>query len=149
LVEISDLFLTPNNNQIAAHNVHVNGTHLWISYYSQGAVVYDVSGDEAADPDVLAQYDTFPQFPQNIGGLQGDWGIFPYSSSGNVYASDITNGLYVLRLTVTNVEDPSSAATQLSWFLVVTFALFALLFGFIIYRVYASSTRKDANYQVI
>jgi len=149
VVETTDLYLTPGNNQIAAHNVHVNGTRLWISYYSQGTVVYDVGGSAAGNPEFIAQYATFPQFPQNIGGLQGDWGVYPYSSSGNVYASDITNGLYVLKLTVTEVDDPDPAAEQLAWFLVVTFVLFALLFGFIIYRVYTSNTRKDATYQVI
>jgi len=147
--EVTFLFLTPNNYYIAAHNVHVNGTMLWVSYYSQGTVVYDISGDYAANPKLLAQYDTFPQFPQNIGGLQGDWGVFPFSTSGNVYSSDITNGLYVLKLNVINVDEPDSAATQLSWFLVVTFVLFGLVFGFIIYRVYNHSSRKDATYQVI
>ncbi|MDP2434257.1 MAG: hypothetical protein Q8P67_00770 [archaeon] len=71
--EVSALWLTDQNEDISAHNVHIRGDRLFISFYSMGTIVFDISSP--LKPVLLAQFDTFPQNWQNQGGLQGNWGM--------------------------------------------------------------------------
>jgi len=81
------------------HNVMVDGTQLWMSYYSEGVLVYDISEDPTS-PQQIGQFDT----SDYENGFHGVWGIFPYTREENVvYASDIESGLWVLEL----VGDPT------------------------------------------
>lgn len=82
---------TPGNGSII-HNTYVQNNFAIASYYTEGIIVVD-----AARPDNLIKtghYDTSPAFSGN--GYHGCWGVYPYLPSGNVIASDIENGLYVL-----------------------------------------------------
>ena len=78
------------------HNVYINGDLMWMSYYSEGVVSYDISEDPA-NPVLIGHYDTSP-FDT---GFHGVWGIYPYVPDNiNVtYASDIEAGLFYLELT--------------------------------------------------
>lgn len=71
--EVGALWLTDENEDISAHNVHIRGDRLFISFYSMGTIVFDISSP--LKPVLLAQFDTFPQNWQNQGGLQGNWGM--------------------------------------------------------------------------
>ncbi|NUO80999.1 choice-of-anchor B family protein [candidate division KSB1 bacterium] len=90
-----------------AHNVHVKGTHAYISHYVEGVKVLDISNPSA--PAEVGYYDTFPQ---NVFGFNGDWGVFPYFPSGNFVISDIQTGLYVLRLDHTGVGEVHGRITN-------------------------------------
>ncbi|TVR80288.1 MAG: choice-of-anchor B family protein [Chitinophagaceae bacterium] len=75
------------------HNVHYLNGFLVASYYRTGVVVID-----ARYPDNLIEvgrYNTSIYSPSN--GFNGCWGIDPYLPSGNVIASDIENGLFILK----------------------------------------------------
>ncbi|MEZ4886892.1 MAG: choice-of-anchor B family protein [Chitinophagales bacterium] len=81
----------PTTNVIP-HNTFVEGNFVINSYYTSGVVVLD-----ATHPDNLIEvghYDTSAGFSGN--GFNGCWGVYPYLPSGNIIATDIETGLYVL-----------------------------------------------------
>ncbi len=83
--------------EVIPHNVFVLGNFLVTSYYRDGVVVHD-----ATNPSNLIEvgnFDTAPSFSGD--GFNGCWGVYPYLPSGNVIASDIEEGLYVLGATYT------------------------------------------------
>lgn len=75
------------------HNVHLKGDRAYVAYYTEGARVLDIANPEY--PVEMAYYDTWPGV---VGGFNGNWEVYPYAASGNFYASDISTGLYVLRI---------------------------------------------------
>lgn len=83
---------SPGDNVIP-HNVHVNNDYLVTSYYADGVTVHD-----ANRPGNLIEvgfYDTSPNFSGD--GYNGCWGAYPFLPSGNIVASDMQEGLYVLQ----------------------------------------------------
>jgi len=77
-------------NNTVVHNTHVLNDFLITSYYDDGLTVVD-----ANCPDILvevANYDTSTNLSQN----DGCWGAYPFLPSGNIIASDINNGLFIL-----------------------------------------------------
>ena len=96
-LEVESIFrsssLAPNVASIA-HNPYVLGDSLVVlSYYGEGVQVWDITDPTA--PARRGFYDTTPN--QNTYG-GGVWGAYPWLPSGNILASDIDNGLFVLRL---------------------------------------------------
>jgi choice-of-anchor B domain-containing protein len=79
------------------HNVHVQGNLAYISYYTEGIRVVDVSNP--LYPVELGYYDTWPGAS---GGFNGAWEVYPYAASGNAYIIDINTGLYVVRFNQTS-----------------------------------------------
>jgi len=91
---LDEFKLAPGETSIP-HNVHVINDFLVMSHYTEGVVIAD-----AANPDKIVktgQYDTSPRF--SGGGFFGCWGVYPYFPSGLIIASDIEEGLYILRPT--------------------------------------------------
>ncbi|MCF8368281.1 MAG: choice-of-anchor B family protein [Bacteroidales bacterium] len=83
----------PGSNVIP-HNVHVLNDYLITSYYTDGIVVHD-----ASNPNNLievANYDTSPNYSGS--GYNGSWGAYPFLPSGNILASDIEEGLFILSI---------------------------------------------------
>jgi len=82
---------SPGQNVIP-HNVHVIGDYIVTSYYTDGVTVHEI-----CDPYNIVEvgnYDTSPSFSGN--GFNGCWGVYPWLPSGNIIASDIENGLFLL-----------------------------------------------------
>jgi choice-of-anchor B domain-containing protein len=75
------------------HNVIVRGNLAYISYYSEGVRVIDVS--DPTLPEEIGYYDTWTG---PSGGYNGAWGVYPFFPSGNIVVSDIESGLFVLSL---------------------------------------------------
>ena len=77
---------------VIPHNVHVNNEYLVTSYYTDGVVVHD-----AARPGNLIEVGNFDTSPNHSGdGYDGCWGVYPFLPSGNILASDMQEGLYIL-----------------------------------------------------
>ena len=78
------------------HNVFVEGDLAFLSYYTAGVRVLDVSDPTA--PEEVAFYDTLPG--SESGGFSGCWGVYPFyrNSPGLLVATDIDQGLFVLQL---------------------------------------------------
>ncbi|HEX5001221.1 MAG TPA: choice-of-anchor B family protein [Bacteroidia bacterium] len=89
--ELDRFQTTPGSGSIV-HNTHVLNDYAITSWYKDGVSIVDIS-----HPDNLievAHYDTYPQGSGD--GFYGCWGVDPFLPSGNIIASDINNGLYVL-----------------------------------------------------
>lgn len=96
-ITLLDQVQSSPGNGVIPHNVFVKGNYLFTSYYRDGVVVHD-----ATNPSNIVEvgnYDTSPSFSGD--GFNGCWGVYPYLPSGNIIASDIENGLYVLGFNAT------------------------------------------------
>lgn len=85
--------LIRSNVGALAHKSYFKGHTLWVAYYHDGVRAFDISDPANVTP--LAWYDTYEQ--QNYSGILGCWGVYPYLPSGIVLASDMSNGLFILR----------------------------------------------------
>ncbi len=77
----------------SVHNIIVQGDSAYVSYYTEGVMVLDLQQQDL--PRVVAAYDTYPGI---AGGFNGCWGVYPCRRTGNIYASDILGGLFVIGL---------------------------------------------------
>jgi choice-of-anchor B domain-containing protein len=94
ITELDRIQSSPNQNVIP-HNVHYKDNFIVTSYYRDGVTVHDMS-----NPSIMVEvgnYDTSPAFTGD--GFNGCWGVYPWLPSGNIIASDIENGLFVLGVT--------------------------------------------------
>jgi len=100
------------------HNPYILGDLGITSYYEDGIHIYDLSNP--AEPNLVGYYDTYPENDiendstvASYNGYAGCWGMYPYLPSGNLLASDMDHGLFVLKYTpgdinVNNDELPAS-----------------------------------------
>ena len=88
VAEISD-------DEATVHNLYIKDDVAYVSYYSAGFRIYDVS--DPTRPRLLDEYDTDPSL--HGPGLFGAWGVFPYARFGYIYVSDVANGLFIFELT--------------------------------------------------
>lgn len=87
-----DRIQTSFGNNVIPHNAHVYNQWVVTSYYTAGVQIVD-----AKYPSLMVEvgyYDTSPNFSGN--GFYGNWGAYPYFSSGRLICTDIEEGLYVL-----------------------------------------------------
>lgn len=82
------------NPRSIPHNAWIKGDVAYVSYYTAGIRILDVS--DYSSPVEIGFYDTFPK--SNVNVFDGCWGVFPYypNSPGLFVASDISRGLYVM-----------------------------------------------------
>lgn len=80
----------------SSHNVIVEGNKAYISWYSDGVVVVDVS-DPYNPVETARYYRAGDDFEAENGGIQDIWGIYKVENSPWIYASDRNGGLYVLK----------------------------------------------------
>ncbi len=79
---------------VIPHNTHVLGDFLVTSYYTSGIQIVD-----ATMPDILIETAYYDSSPFTGTGYHGVWGAYPYLPSGNILATDIEQGLFVLSST--------------------------------------------------
>lgn len=87
--------LTPGGNLAVPHNLFIRNDLLFVSQYEDGLLVYDIC--QPAEPKLIAHYDTHPE---NLiyNGYFGCWGNYPWLPSGTIIASDMQNGLFLLKM---------------------------------------------------
>jgi choice-of-anchor B domain-containing protein len=105
--------LGPEFPNSIVHNPFVRGDYAFLSYYHDGMQVFDLS--DPLNVERAAYYDTYPQ-AENYNGFNGCWGVYPFLPSGNIIASDITNGLFVLKLDSIELTPPSPVDASLEVF---------------------------------
>jgi choice-of-anchor B domain-containing protein len=90
ITELDRYQTAPGTNSIV-HNTHVLNDYAVTSWYTEGVVIVD-----AARPNNLIEVakNDFTSFEGNT--FNGCWGVYPFLPSGNLVASDIEGGLYVL-----------------------------------------------------
>jgi subtilisin-like proprotein convertase family protein len=82
----------PTDQAASVHQVMIIGNLMYVSWYQAGVYVYDVS--VPTDPVLVGSYDTYPSPP--TGSFQGAWGVYGYFGPGELLASDMSTGLYIL-----------------------------------------------------
>jgi choice-of-anchor B domain-containing protein len=78
-----------------AHNVLVRGSRAFVSHYTSGAYVLDIS--DPANPTEIARHDSYTR--NDDVQMHGNWGVTLPSPAGYVYVSDMTGRLTVLQWT--------------------------------------------------
>lgn len=85
--------LDPN---ATAHNLYIVGDYAYVSFYTAGLRVYDVSNPTR--PELAAEFDTSSRTGEV---WHGCFGVYPMTPSGNIYVSDMDNGLFVFSFSAT------------------------------------------------
>lgn len=81
------------DSDIIPHNVYYRGNWLVTSYYRDGVTLTD-----ATRPENLVGTGTFDTSPfPPAGEFNGCWGVYPFLPSGHILATDIEEGLFVLK----------------------------------------------------
>ena len=89
------------------HNVLIDCNILYASWYYEGVQVFDIS--DPTNPVRIGFYDTF--LGPDVNSFAGNWGVYPYLPSGNILASDMQSGLFVLQNIVTPDCDAYTATS--------------------------------------
>lgn len=84
-----------NISNSIVHNVEIYGDLAVIAHYTAGIRILDISNPVA--PKEIGWYDTYRLSDENF--YSGCWGIFMFPASGKIIGSDMSGGLFVIRLT--------------------------------------------------
>lgn len=85
------------------HNGYVRGDKFYLSNYTAGLRVIDISG---IDNQVMTEVGFFDTYPQNDDvSFNGAWSVYPFFQSGNIVISDINRGFFL-------VKDPNYMSTE-------------------------------------
>ncbi len=122
------------------HNGYVRGNRYYISNYTRGLTVLDIS--DVAAPVQAGFLDTYPASEST--GFFGAWGVYPFLHSRIVAISDINSGLYLLADRTLDVVQGSLSFTSTSF--AVTEGLQASL---TVQRAGGSTGAVSVEYQVI
>lgn len=90
ITELDRYQTAPGSNTIV-HNTHVLNDFAVTSWYTEGVAIVD-----ASRPINLVEIAKNDFSPFEGDGFNGCWGVYPYLPSGNIVASDIEGGLFVL-----------------------------------------------------
>jgi len=85
------------------HNGYVRGNKYYLSNYTAGLRVIDLSDIANENISQEAFFDTYPE--DNSIAFDGAWSVYPYFASGNIVISDINRGFFL-------VKDPNFLATE-------------------------------------
>lgn len=91
IVELDRVQSSPGQNVIP-HNTFVLNDYLVTSYYTDGITIHD-----AQYPNNLIELASYDTYPDQTPTFDGSWGVYPFLPSGNILASDRTEGLFVLQ----------------------------------------------------
>ncbi len=79
------------------HNAHIEGDYLYLSHYSSGVSVLDITVPEC--PDEVALFDTY--LPSNQPIFDGCWGVYPHTNGlQTVYASNMDGRFFIFRTSI-------------------------------------------------
>lgn len=78
------------------HNLYISGDFAYESNYTSGLRVLDIIDIADGDLKEVAFFDTYLSSDATI--FDGNWSNYPFFESGTIIISDITNGLFVLKM---------------------------------------------------
>jgi len=79
------------------HNPYIVGNLAYVSYYTDGVQIYDLSNVNNIRR--VAYFDTDRGYTSYSPVFRGCWGTYPFLPSGNILASDIQSGLWIFKTT--------------------------------------------------
>jgi len=89
VTEVAQYSANPN---AIVHNVRVKGDTAFVSYYTEGVRLLDIS-----DPTTPAEFGYYDTWPGASGGSNGNWDVDPFFASGVFMVTDIQSGLWLFR----------------------------------------------------
>lgn len=109
-------FVSVFNSNIGAtpHNAYWKDRFAYASSYEDGVQIYDTKN--IASPTVAGFFDTYGKNPIGVySGFHGCWGVWPFLPSGVILASDMSEGLFVLKTesTLSTNEASDNSFSQL------------------------------------
>ncbi len=93
------------DNTNAVHNMYIIGNTAYVSFYTAGFRTFDVS-----DPTTPVLKDTYDTSTATYI-FDGNFGVYPFASTGLVYCSDWDNGLFVFSVEEIPVATSTDGAT--------------------------------------
>ena len=78
---------------IIIHNVFVKGDFAYISYYTEGLKIIDIS--DPTSPGEVGDFDVYTG--RTCDCFDGTWGVFPYTTSGLIFVGEEDKGFYSAR----------------------------------------------------
>jgi len=93
------------------HNGFVRGNRYYMSNYSRGLTVLDIS--DPTNPSAAGRLDTYPASDGTM--FVGAWGAYPFFYSGNIAISDINSGFYMAADQTRNVAQGKLEFTAASY----------------------------------
>lgn len=91
-IQLLDKIQCSPGNDITPHNGFVIGDFLVSAYYSYGVSIHDIS-----NPDNMVEVGSYDTNPHDLMSTDGCWGVYPYLPSGNIIATDVDEGLFILQ----------------------------------------------------
>lgn len=88
-VTLTDQYLASAGGM--AHNAHIKGDYVYISHYTDGLRILDIS-----DPNNIFEAGYYDTYSGPNGTYDGAWGAYPFFRTGKVLISDIETGLYII-----------------------------------------------------
>jgi choice-of-anchor B domain-containing protein len=104
VTNLSNISVLATTNQFTATTPHnpfmVSNQYCFMSSYQEGLQLYDISNPST--PFLAGFFDTFFQGGGNTGNYggdayQGQWGAYPFLPSKNIFALDMSNGIFMLK----------------------------------------------------
>ena len=83
-------------NSSTDHNGYVHDNKYYLSSYSAGLRVYDISDIANSNFQKVGFFDVHPA--DDSEGFNGAWSVYPFFSSGNIIISDVESGLFIVKL---------------------------------------------------
>jgi choice-of-anchor B domain-containing protein len=98
---ISKATLFKSNEGATPHNPYIkDNSHVFVAYYQDGLQIYDISNPQAPVKTGYFDTDTIDGAPNKYDltgtAYHGCWGAYIDLPSGNILASDMQNGLFIL-----------------------------------------------------
>lgn len=81
-------------NAAIDHNGYVVGDLFYLSNYTAGVRIIDLSNIESNTMTEVGFFDSYP--PDNSTSFHGAWNVYPFFASGNILISDIEGGLFII-----------------------------------------------------
>jgi choice-of-anchor B domain-containing protein len=105
VTNLSNIQVLATTNQFTPTTPHnpfvVNNQYCFVSAYQDGTQLFDISNPSS--PSLVGYFDTYPQGGGNINSYptnadyNGQWGCYPFLPSGNIFALDMLNGVFMLK----------------------------------------------------
>ena len=89
-IQVHAVFTTNSDATTVAHDPVFKGQYVYVAYYYDGFVVFDISDPSA--PFIAGYYDTYTDLSVLF---KGAWGVYAELPSGRILVSDRQTGLYL------------------------------------------------------
>jgi choice-of-anchor B domain-containing protein len=93
-VTLVTTWMPTNITTAIVHNVEIYGNLAVVAHYTAGIRIIDITNPTT--PTEIAWYDTYTT--NNSNNFAGCWGVFMFPSSGKIIGSDMSGGLFVIKI---------------------------------------------------